>query len=168
MKAITLKNRIAKSNNANGTTPNNDNYRLALAVLIGGKEHTSYYSGSGKWTSIKERCPEIYLRAWGIDFEAGNDAPKGGKIGNYITLSKKGLTQTKAYRQELKEAAEKVASEKKARIEAQENAIINNVLANLDFFKTCEDKNKRVQKACKNDFALGFNRINELITKTLL
>ena len=39
------------------------------------------------------------LRLISIDFESGNDAPRGGLNGNYIVLTSKGKRQSKEYRE---------------------------------------------------------------------
>ena len=39
------------------------------------------------------------LKAIGIDFEEGNDAPRGGLNGNYIVLTSKGKRQSKEWRE---------------------------------------------------------------------
>lgn len=97
----TLSSKIAKSNNANGTNPKNNDYKSAIQVLTTGKDYTNYSTGSGKWSNSADCNPAKYLTIWGIDFEIGNDAPRGGKSGNYVALTKKGLTQVKNFRAEL-------------------------------------------------------------------
>jgi hypothetical protein len=182
-----LSSKIEKSNNKNGSTPNNADYQMAISILKGYKEYVAYSTGSGKWSNTKERCPEIYLRVWGIDFETGNDAPRGGKVGNFIQLSKKGMLQTKVYRAEV---ALQLAKEKAARLEQKEiqetklkvseSKIIENIKDNkVDFdnakielaeLKANGNKeewhvlaNKMVQFACNNDFSLGWSNIYKLI-----
>ena len=39
------------------------------------------------------------LRLIGIDFDEGNDAPRGGLNGNYIVLTSKGKRQSKEWRE---------------------------------------------------------------------
>ena len=48
-----------------------------------------YTTGSGKWTSTSNVTREICntLDLMGISYELGNDAAKGGKLGNYILIS---------------------------------------------------------------------------------
>lgn len=187
MKLSTLNTRIAKSNNKNGSTPNNEDYKMAIAVLSGGKSYLTYSTGSGKWTNSNERYPERYLNAWGIDFENGNDAPRGGKFGNYIQLSKKGLIQTKEYRLELKKIAEAkkqaviLENERKEqnKIDAkgkilsfisENEKLVWGKLKELDELKINNEKenwqikaNSLVQMVSKNDFSLGWKEIYTLI-----
>lgn len=187
MKLSTLNTRIAKSNNKNGSTPNNEDYKMAIAVLSGGKSYLTYSTGSGKWTNSNERYPERYLNAWGIDFQTGNDAPRGGKFGNYIELSKKGMLQTKVFRAEV---ALQLAKEKAERLEQKEiqdqklkvseiqilekikkhKVIFDSDKAELAELKANGNKeawhvlaNKMVQLACDNDFSLGWSNIYKLI-----
>lgn len=188
MKTSTLNTRIAKSNNANGSTPKNSDYEMAISVLSGRKNYLVFSTGSGKWTNSSERNPEKYLKVWGIDFEYGNDAPRGGKFGNFIQLSKKGLIQTKEYRLELQKVFEvKKENEKQllnAKIEAKkvsEKAVLNYISENeksvceklkeLNELKENEDKinwqikaNSIVQMVSKNDFRfLNWKEIYTLI-----
>lgn len=51
-----------------------------------------YYASSGYskgWTSVKDYSATIMriLKAQGITFGMGNDAPRGGRNGSYITLT---------------------------------------------------------------------------------
>ena len=39
------------------------------------------------------------LRLIGIDFDEGNDAPRGGLNGNYMVLTSKGKRQSKEWRE---------------------------------------------------------------------
>jgi hypothetical protein len=54
------------------------------------KIYTDYYSGSGRFTSAhsSENTILSILKAQGYKFEKGNDAPKGGILGNFIKVSK--------------------------------------------------------------------------------
>lgn len=165
----------------------NENFRLALNVASGQKVYTNYKTGSGKWSNTTDRFPQIYLFAWGIDHEIGNDAPRGGKAGNFIQLTKKGLAQTKLYRSEL---ATKLAIEKHEATKAVElliekkatstNDIIANIANNQAYFTAIKKElanlklqgnkeewhkiaNQAVQTACKNDYSIGWSNIYKLI-----
>jgi hypothetical protein len=187
MKLSTLNTRIAKSNNKNGLNPKNSDYEMAINVISGKNCYLVYSTGSGKWTNSSERKPERYLNVWGIDFEYGNDAPRGGRFGNFIQLSKKGLTQTKEYRLEFQRLFEiKKENERQilnAKIEAKKISATNilkfiseneklvwDKLKELDELKKNEDKvnwqinaNALVQTVSKNDFSLGWKEIYTLI-----
>ena len=54
------------------------------------KFYTHYYSGSGRFTTVLEN-DNIYwvIKLLGYKFEKGNDAPKGGKTGEFIKVSKR-------------------------------------------------------------------------------
>lgn len=107
MNTTTFLNRVSKSNNAdlvkkdgslNAKTAFIATYDLANLAL-GDKYHPIYWSKSSSHfglngTSDKNRMLAL-LNAAGIEFEEGNDAPKGGLNGYYIRLTKKGLKQVK-------------------------------------------------------------------------
>ena len=54
-----------------------------------------------KFRSLHDRSSNVAegLKAIGIDFEEGNDAPRGGLNGNYIVLTSKGKRQSKEWRE---------------------------------------------------------------------
>lgn len=54
--------------------------------------HGRHWSLSDKSSDIKEG-----LKILKVDYEEGNDAPRGGITGNYIKLTKKGQRQVKEY-----------------------------------------------------------------------
>jgi hypothetical protein len=183
-----LSSKIASSNNKNGSTPNNADYCMAISVLKGNREYTNY--GGSKYGASKERNPEGYLNAWGVDFQTGNDAPRGGKVGNYIELSPKGKIQTRVYRAEVAVQLAKEKAERLEQLEIQEqknriseNEIIENIKENLQYFQDAKSKlaelkakgnkdawhvlaNQLVQKASKNDASIGWSNIYKLIQKT--
>lgn len=140
MKVITLESRIAKSNNKNGSTPNNSKYTTALKFLVsnGNKIHFNFTTGRGKYTKVASNNPADYLEAWGIDFEYGNDAPRGGQLGEYIQLTSKGKRQCKAYYEQYlleKEASNKRLAEIDAKIKAKKEADLiefNKLVALID------------------------------------
>lgn len=141
MKASTLKNRVAKSQNANGTAPKNRDYQFAIEVIFKGMCRNGYYTGSGRFTKSSVARPEYYLTAWGIDFETGNDAPRGGVTGIFVKLTKKGQKQVKAYVAEINEENARIYAEQQAEelIQKQENE--NRIkeayenIQNCDFFQ---------------------------------
>lgn len=187
-----LKKRIENSYNANGTMPNTRDFNDALKVVKGNKVYYFHAIGSGRWTKITESNPEHYLTKWGIDYEKGNDAPRGGKLGNYIQLSKKGRKQTALYRKELKVALEIEQENKKIeQLKREENRlnfieeIKNNILDNKEWFidnkkarnsaKELGNKdewqalaNTACQKASNNNFSLlNWSEIFSIINNKL-
>lgn len=70
----------------------------SVKELLSGTEmiRPCYTSGSGKWSAITDKTDEILqaLKLAGLkenkDFTIGNDAPKGGKLGQFITLTATG------------------------------------------------------------------------------
>lgn len=98
---ITTKKQAVKNfvNNATGLNlaVNSKSVELFYYYLIVDNEHVLfdfkyrpvYTTGSGKWTKTSNVTSEICktLDLMGIPYELGNDAPKGGKMGNYILIS---------------------------------------------------------------------------------
>jgi hypothetical protein len=146
MKASTLENRIAKSNNKNGSTPNNRDYEAAMEVISLGFSRVGYYTGSGRFTKASCSNPEKYLNAWGIDFECGNDAPRGGVTGEYVKLTAKGLKQVADYNKVQAERGAKIKAENeaaKAKFEAEKKAAIQakyENIKNIPFFTKWNDQ----------------------------
>ena len=59
-------------------------------ALETGMVRTAYYNGSGKWATAQDFTDLVsgILTDLGINHEKGNDAPKGGVSGNFITIIK--------------------------------------------------------------------------------
>jgi len=99
MKATTLQKRIekklyTKQGKLAARFANLDN------LLINGIWHGKTYSGRGRFTTLTngDHLSMIEaLRNLGIDFKVGNDAPRGGGIGDYVALTEKGKRQVKEY-----------------------------------------------------------------------
>lgn len=111
-------------------------------LLIEGIWHGKTYSGRGRFTTLTngDHLSMIEaLRNLGIDFKVGNDAPRGGGIGDYVALTEKGKRQVKEYadikraEREAQRAAElaqreaerKVAAEREAQYQAECEATYN-------------------------------------------
>ena len=62
----------------------------AIRLFKNGSAHpvTSYYSGGYVTTSDKSFDVELLLNTLNLKFKVGNDAPRGGKIGSFIKISK--------------------------------------------------------------------------------
>lgn len=94
MKKETFNNRTKK------VTRNSCGYNLALNILTLPtiqKVRTCWTSGSGRFTTNldynSDTIKVLILSGLtqGLDFFTGNDAPKGGKAGNYIILTARGF-----------------------------------------------------------------------------
>ena len=61
--------------------------------IIGSKIYPKYYTGSGRYINLKDYSFHIIqiLKMKGYKFEQGNDAPRGGKEGDFIKVSKTAL-----------------------------------------------------------------------------
>lgn len=115
MKATTLNSRIKK----NLTTKTGSIYSKFSDViyLIEHPENIIRpvsWSRSNKRFNLRDVSSQIIdgLNRIGIDFETGNDAPRGGKEGFFIRLTKKGQNQVKDYNLQAKLDAEKIEAEK--------------------------------------------------------
>ena len=117
MKAETLQKRIeSRLTLKNGKTIAKVYDGVTDFIIYNRTSHPYYYSGSGRFV----RCAGVdrisaALKLIGVDFEIGNDAPRGGHSGHFIKLSKKGLAQTKDFR----EKALKVEAERALKVEAE-------------------------------------------------
>lgn len=124
MKASTLTDRINKHlTTAKGAIAKK--FQDVEKVLLGNRVHGKKYSGRGRFTSITNGTYFATiegLKSIGVDYQAGNDAPRGGAIGDYIELTAKGKRQVaewaKMRKAEIAEAVAKHIAEvekKKAR-----------------------------------------------------
>ncbi len=95
MKANTLADRItAKLTTKGGKIAKK--YADVEKVLLGNRVHGKNYSGLGRFCSITNGTYFATiegLEAIGVDYQTGNDAPRGGAIGDYIELTAKGKRQ---------------------------------------------------------------------------
>lgn len=118
------------------------NYREVINFIVYNKtSRPYYYSGKGRFST----CAGVdyigtALRILGIDFETANDAPRGGHSGYFVRLTKKGIRQTKSFRDEkLQLYAEiyKVNEAKKIEIEnlalTRRNEIVSLILGDMRF-----------------------------------
>lgn len=65
----------------------------------GNRRHTCRWHKSGRHLNLEDKTKNYtdMLKALGIDYTTGNDAPKGGAEGFYIELTPKGRRQVKEY-----------------------------------------------------------------------
>lgn len=96
MNKTTFYKRLANA----GLTKNNGDiksgYGWVINALAEGRRVRGSYSGRGRFTSYLatdyNRARAI-VKALGLEGEFGNDAARGGKIGEYVALTKKDLTK---------------------------------------------------------------------------
>lgn len=96
------------------------------------------WTGTLRHMRLKDSSDNIILglRLVGVDFETGNDAPRGGKEGFFIRLTKKGKRQVAFYNKERLarlEAAKKLAAEKADAKKEKITAIIATMPENAQF-----------------------------------
>lgn len=126
MNKATFYNRLNKA----GLTKNNgdikSDYNWIINALAEGRKVRGSYSGRGRFTSYSatdynNACKIV--KALGLEGEFGNDAARGGRIGDYVALTKKDLTKIDFLVKELREASERRAAEiAAARAETAEKA----------------------------------------------
>ena len=97
MKAITLKNRLAKrfegSKNSKAYSAILDliNQTNKSYMVSGSRIRPVYTLGSGRFITMQDHTIALVqiLEVLGIRYEKGNDAPRGGQCGNYIDIKTK-------------------------------------------------------------------------------
>lgn len=142
MKANTLADRItAKLTTKGGKIAKK--YADVEKVLLGGRVHGKHYSGSGRYTSVANGTHYTTiegLRLIGVDFQEGNDAPKGGQCGDYVELSPKGKRQVAEWAA-MRNAEIKAAEDAhKAKLDGIKKEINANVKEKLGIIKANADK----------------------------
>ena len=123
MKAITLQKRIeSKLTLKDGKTIAKCYSDVIDFIVYKRISHPYYYSGAGRFA----KCAGVdyistALKLIGVDFETGNDSPRGGHLGYFVRLTKKGVEQTKEFREVwLKKVHEiKLADAENDRIETE-------------------------------------------------
>ena len=107
-----------KSNKINGTARKN-----VIAMAHGaGRVRTCRTSGSGRFTSNLDSTETTIaaLKALGLTFKLGNDAPRGGLTGNWIELDAAGRRKVAPIQKEAQAA--KAEAEAKERVEKEAKA----------------------------------------------
>ena len=105
MKAKTLRDRVAQHLTTKAGTINK-RYAHVLGFIAQGKGaryHGARWHGHGRTLSDSDHWNLIKaLKLIGVDYVTGNDAPRGGREGDYVELTAKGLRQTRELREELR------------------------------------------------------------------
>lgn len=90
MKTLELLESMTKSkSNPSGISKSANAYKMVKNAIETGKIiRPNYHQGTGRFGSTNENKMQVesLLRKMGIDFTSGNDAPKGGKTGEWIML----------------------------------------------------------------------------------
>ena len=89
-KRTILESKIAKLVSEKKLSKNSRIYKWLMQVASGEKNFRPVFSTGGSWAHsslIDERLPFMAtLKSLGIEFEGGNDAPKGGKTGAFVII----------------------------------------------------------------------------------
>lgn len=101
MKKETLEKRIS-ANLLTKTGTIKVKYQLVIDLLKNPSRilrPTQWRTPHGRHWSLFDKSSDIKegLKILKVDYEEGNDAPRGGITGNYIKLTKKGQRQVKEY-----------------------------------------------------------------------
>ena len=158
MNKTTFYKRLAKA----GLTKNNGDiksgYGWVINTLAEGRRVRGSYSGRGRFTSYLatdyNRAHKI-VKALGLEGEFGNDAARGGKIGEYVALTKKDLTKIDFLVKERRAAVMWSAAEIKA-ARAAEMAEIEAARAEA------AEKAEKYTKFCEEGYAAVMARKDEV------
>ena len=100
MKRETIEKRIAENlMTKKGELMKKYSAPLFWLKYYGNRTHTCRWHKSGRHFSLEDKTDNYtdMLKALGIDYTEGNDAPRGGEEGNYIELTAKGKRQVKEF-----------------------------------------------------------------------
>lgn len=101
MKAEEFQAKLDTLRTKSGSYPNNQRFSNFMTLIRrNSKCYYRSYAGSGSHTHYTEYSPTCYLNAVGLTYECGNDAPRGGKMGDYIILTPESLEEIKDWREE--------------------------------------------------------------------
>ena len=164
-----------------------DNIELLNSLFLNGIMSTARYIGFGRYSKLIDETFTVsnILTKAKIDFIEGNDAPRGGKIGNNIILTQKGKLQVKEYRNSLLAEIEtnrlekiRLANEVTAKRDLSIETITKNVMDNISIYDDLDAElstiidnkplwqvkaNRMVQMACNNDFSIGWKTIYNIV-----
>ena len=165
MNRTTFYKRLAKA----GLTKNNGDiksgYEWVINVLAEGRRVRGSYSGRGRFTSYLatdyNRARAI-VKALGLEGEFGNDAARGGKIGEYVALTKKDLTKIDFLVKERRAAVMWSAAEVRAAREA-ERAAREAERAEIEAARAeAAEKAEKYAKLCEEGYAAVMARKDEV------
>jgi hypothetical protein len=117
--------------------------------------HTCWTSGSGKWTSNADYTSDVVsvLTKMGFAFTTGNDAPRGGKTGNYVEVQTN-LNEARQFTQiDIDVAKAKLEAEQKIKNEEaikRQAKAVDFAKANpqhVEWFKAVKNENSKTRKA---------------------
>lgn len=101
MKAEEFQAKLDALRTKSGSYPNNQRFSYFMSLIHRNYQcHYRSYAGRGKYTHYTEYNPSCYLNAVGLTYECGNDAPRGGKTGDFIMLTPESNEEIKDWREE--------------------------------------------------------------------
>lgn len=134
---------IQKLENAAASHRKNSREKSALDMLIlNGAASTVTYTGSGRYTKqvVYTEAVCAILAGLGVKFEVKNDAPRGGKGGEYVQIISPSILKEIAKRKKAKANADKKAAEIAAQVASE-------LKAKIDAFSDIE----RAKRWCEGD-----------------
>ena len=141
MKAQTLAARIAAKLTTKGGAIAKK-YADVEKVLLGGRVHGKHYSGSGRFTSVANGTHYTTiegLKAIGVDYVTGNDAPRGGQCGDFVELTAKGRRQVAEWAKMRKAEIAEAEAKKQADLAAKKARRVAAIKERLDILTANPD-----------------------------
>lgn len=115
-------------------------------VFIEGIWHGKTYSGSGRFCHLSNGDHLAIIEALnklGIDYTTGNDAPRGGGIGDYVALTTKGKKQVAEW---VKIRKAEIAEAKKLEVEKRQREAIEKEQKEKQYLQWCEETYTQCKK----------------------
>lgn len=145
-----LKEMLSANSNVTGLRKNSNAYNALERILHNGESNTAHTTGHGRYTTLYVYTCEVkeYLDKFNIAYEVGNDAPRGGKHGEFIKVT------DRAFLKVMK--AERWA-------EMEENAkpvCVARIFENIDGWREVYKKEKSVLKGAEKRFAILYCAAN--------
>lgn len=141
MKAQTLAARIAAKLTTKGGAIAKK-FQDVEKVLLGGRHYGKFYSGRGRYTSVANGTHYTTiegLRLIGVDFQEGNDAPRGGQSGDFVALTPKGRRQVAEWAKMRKAEIAEAEAKKQADLAAKKARRVAAIKERLDILTANPD-----------------------------
>lgn len=90
--------RLTKLFNKSGELSKHAQGAIQISPKRGNRIYPIYYSGSGRYIKSVDNTYYIkrFLELAGMKYKSGNDAPRGGKVGQYLQVSPSAMALLKS------------------------------------------------------------------------